>query len=186
MAQYLDNEFVRVNWTAESESNMYGYRLYRSQGDLDEVEYTSNLIEANNTPQTQVYSFEDYEVEANATYNYWIEALDMDGTATMHGPVSIFIEEEIVPELPTETALQGNYPNPFNPVTNIKFDVKEGETAELTIYNAKGQIVEQANFEAAPGGHVYSWDAADNGSGVYFYRLRSESYNSVKKMIMIK
>jgi len=186
MAQYLDNEFVRVNWTAESESHMYGYRLYRSQSDLSHVEYTSDLINATNSPETQVYTFEDYEVTVNETYFYWVEALDLDGASTMHGPISITIEEEEVPELPTETVLIGNYPNPFNPVTNIKFDVKEGETAELSIYNAKGQIVVSEEFEATPGGYTYSWDASKNSSGIYFYRLSSPSYNSVKKMIMLK
>ena len=186
MAQYLDNEFVRVNWTTESESNMYGYKLYRSQSDLAHVEYTSELISATNSPETQVYSFEDYEVAINETYNYWVESIENDGSSSMHGPISITIQEEEIPELPTETVLIGNYPNPFNPVTNIKFDVKEGETAELSIYNAKGQIVVRKDFEATPGGHTFSWDATENSSGIYFYRLSSPSYNSVKKMIMLK
>ncbi len=85
---------------------------------------------------------------------------------------------------PLATTLQGNYPNPFNPTTTIRFDVQENETAILTIFNIKGQIVEQKMFSA--GVHDHEWNVADIGSGVYFYSLKSQTYSRVQKMILLK
>ena len=85
---------------------------------------------------------------------------------------------------PLTTTLLGNYPNPFNPTTTIRFDVQENETATLTIFNVRGQIVEQKIFSA--GVHNHEWNAADISSGVYFYRLKSQSYSRIQKMILLK
>ena len=77
-----------------------------------------------------------------------------------------------------------NYPNPFNPDTIIYFSVKENETAQLSIFNTKGQIIETETFEA--GEYNFNWDASSFSSGQYFYRLESDSYSQVKKMTLIK
>ncbi|MCD4795562.1 MAG: T9SS type A sorting domain-containing protein, partial [Candidatus Cloacimonetes bacterium] len=86
--------------------------------------------------------------------------------------------------IPNVTALYQNYPNPFNPVTNIQFNVKESETARLTIFNAKGQVLESKEFSS--GVYHYKWDAAGYGSGIYFYKLESDNYSKVRKMLMMK
>ncbi len=82
------------------------------------------------------------------------------------------------------TELHSNYPNPFNPTTTIKFDVQDDETATLTIFNVKGQIVQNRNF--ASGTHNFEWNAQNNSSGVYYYQLKSSSYTKTRKMILLK
>ncbi len=77
-----------------------------------------------------------------------------------------------------------NYPNPFNPITTISFDIKEYETGTLTLFNIKGQIIASQQFES--GKHNYLWDASDQASGIYFYKLETQSYTETKKMIMLK
>jgi hypothetical protein len=86
--------------------------------------------------------------------------------------------------IPIITKLYQNHPNPFNPVTSIKFDIKENETGILSIFNLKGQIIESQRFNS--GIHTYSWNANKQGSGIYFYRLHTESYSVVKKMVLLK
>ncbi|MBN1327693.1 MAG: T9SS type A sorting domain-containing protein, partial [Candidatus Cloacimonetes bacterium] len=86
--------------------------------------------------------------------------------------------------IPQTTELLGNYPNPFNPETNISFTVKQGEKARLSIFNMKGQVIEEKEFEA--GTHIYKWMPADQNSGVFFYRLHSKSCNVIKKMLMMQ
>jgi len=93
-------------------------------------------------------------------------------------------------EIPTQTTLHNSYPNPFNPSTTIVFSVKENETAQLSIYNLKGQIVKSYPIFNA-GNHTTVWKGLDNsgnkvGSGVYLYKLQSESTNQVHKMLMLK
>ena len=86
--------------------------------------------------------------------------------------------------MPLETKLIRNYPNPFNPITTIGFNIKEGELGTFTIFNIKGQIIVNNTFEA--GVHSYKWNAAKNASGIYFYKLHTKSYLKINKMIMLK
>ncbi|MDP8269320.1 MAG: PKD domain-containing protein, partial [Candidatus Tenebribacter davisii] len=86
--------------------------------------------------------------------------------------------------LPQVTELRSNYPNPFNPITTIKFDVQDNETARLTIFNLKGQVVRTETFTS--GTHNYVWNAQNVSSGVYFYQLKSSTYTNTKKMILLK
>jgi len=93
---------------------------------------------------------------------------------------------------PVVTELMGNYPNPFNPVTTIRFSLKERESVAINIYNILGQRVKTlVTSELDPGYHSYSWNGEDsNGrqvaSGVYFYKMQAGKYSSTKKMIMMK
>ncbi|MCK4654915.1 MAG: PKD domain-containing protein [Candidatus Cloacimonetes bacterium] len=86
--------------------------------------------------------------------------------------------------IPIVTKLYQNHPNPFNPITNIRFDIKENESGALSIYNTKGQFIESYQFEA--GQHNFSWNAENQSSGVYFYKLQTESFIDVRKMILLK
>ena len=92
--------------------------------------------------------------------------------------------------LPAATALRGNAPNPFNPATEIRFSVKEGETGRLDIYDSQGRLVRSLGRYGA-GEHRVRWDGTDGAgqrcaSGVYFYRLGAESGNRVGKMALVK
>ncbi|MCD4650401.1 MAG: T9SS type A sorting domain-containing protein [Candidatus Cloacimonetes bacterium] len=92
--------------------------------------------------------------------------------------------------MPVPTVLNGNYPNPFNPTTTISFSVKHRETATLEIFNIKGQRVKSFdNFKS--GNHNVIWNGTTNhgnkvGSGIFFYRLKSESGEQIRKMLMLK
>ena len=77
-----------------------------------------------------------------------------------------------------------NYPNPFNSETNIQFDIKDKETGILTIFNVKGQILVSKKFSS--GRHDYFWNAENCGSGIYFYKLQTDNYTFVKKMVLLK
>ena len=85
---------------------------------------------------------------------------------------------------PLDTFLYKNYPNPFNPLTIIKFDIKEFEIGILKIFNIKGQLIESHQFET--GEHNFQWDASSMSSGVYFYQLQTESTTVNKKMLLLK
>jgi hypothetical protein len=89
--------------------------------------------------------------------------------------------------LPTEFGLSQNYPNPFNPVTEISFALPVASHVRLDIYNIMGQkvaTVVDASFGA--GYHSVTYNASDNASGVYFYRLQADSFVETKKMLLLK
>jgi len=95
-----------------------------------------------------------------------------------------------------ETKLLGNYPNPFNPETTIKYNLENSSEVTLTIYNTKGQLVRTlVNFSQIAGLHSTVWNGKDaNGrnvsSGIYFSTLdvndEEGDYTSVKKVILMK
>ena len=101
--------------------------------------------------------------------------------------------EQPEPEITINTAkLSGNYPNPFNPTTTISFSLPNEQNIELTIYNIKGQKVKTlySGF-AEVGEHTVIWKGKDNNdkqvsSGIYFYKLKTNSKEVTRKMLMMK
>jgi len=98
-------------------------------------------------------------------------------------------DQEIIPVV---TALQGNFPNPFNPSTEIAFDLAETGHVSIEIFNIRGQrVTTLTNEEWKAGRHKIEWNGTDNygrqvASGVYFYNMRTSEYNSTRRMILMK
>ena len=99
------------------------------------------------------------------------------------------IESEGIPD---EFALHDNYPNPFNPTTQIRFDLPEMSNATLTIYNMIGQKIRTFNMQNAQAGyHALTWNATNDygapiSAGVYLYQLQTDGFVNTKKMILLK
>ncbi|MFO7895932.1 MAG: FlgD immunoglobulin-like domain containing protein, partial [Candidatus Cloacimonadales bacterium] len=95
-------------------------------------------------------------------------------------------------DLVLTTALNGNYPNPFNPTTTISFSLAETANVDLKVYNAKGQVVKTlVAGEMNADNHTVVWNGDDNNgksvsSGVYFYRMSTKGFSSTHKMMLIK
>ena len=94
--------------------------------------------------------------------------------------------------IPDEFVLHQNFPNPFNPSTEIRFDLPEASVVNLTIFNIMGQKIRTlSNTELTPGYHTLVWDGtSDNGSqvatGMYFFAIQTDKYQSTKKMLFLK
>ena len=105
-------------------------------------------------------------------------------TVIQNNPVGISTLSNINPE---KFALHQNFPNPFNPVTNIRFELNQKEFITLSVMNVLGQEVEVLFNDVLPSGtHTYRWDASVFTSGIYFYKLKSEKQTEVKKMLLVK
>ncbi|HEY5123232.1 MAG TPA: T9SS type A sorting domain-containing protein, partial [Ignavibacteria bacterium] len=92
--------------------------------------------------------------------------------------------------VPKEFSLYQNYPNPFNPVTKISFDLPKDAKVKLIVYDILGrEVTRLLNSEFLQAGkHIIDFDAMkyNLASGVYFYRIESDKFTAVKKMVMIK
>jgi|GEM_PF-1713791 len=188
---------VNLNWVTQSEANLSGYYVYRAdQQILNQAQRISVLIGATNTSNTQSYNFVDREVEANHSYHYWLETVEIDGSSRFFGPVSVVLGDiggnPETPEIPVRTELLRAFPNPFNPQTSIRYNLKEAAKVSISIYNAKGQLVNhyEKNHNVA-GSYSLVWDGTDLkgnllGSGTYFYRMQSGEYSATKKVLMMK
>jgi len=89
--------------------------------------------------------------------------------------------------IPKSFSLSQNFPNPFNPVTKIKFDIPKKDNVKLSVFDINGRLVAQLlNGDMNAGSYTYEYNGTDMASGVYFYRLQTSSYNDTKKMMLVK
>ena len=89
--------------------------------------------------------------------------------------------------IPLRFNLYQSYPNPFNPVANIKFDIPKAGNVKLIIYDLLGREVQTlVNEQLKAGTYRADWNASGFASGVYFYKLVTDGYANTKKMILVK
>jgi hypothetical protein len=89
--------------------------------------------------------------------------------------------------VPAETALYQNFPNPFNPVTQIRFALSKTADVKLSVYNISGQLVSQlASGVKNAGHHIVDFDGSKLNSGVYYYTLEGDGKTMTKKMLLVK
>lgn len=114
----------------------------------------------------------------------------INAQATLNSvPVSVISYSSNIPD---NFSLHQNFPNPFNPVTKIRFDITSGDKTneqdvKLVVYDVLGKEVMTLVSEKLSGGsYEVNWNAGKNSSGMYFYTLRAEDFNETKKMTVIK
>lgn len=95
-------------------------------------------------------------------------------------------------KIPGKFSLLQNFPNPFNPATKIKFDIPFAgnvymRSVQLKIFDILGkEITVLVNQQLQPGSYEVEWNASNNSSGVYFYKLTSGNFTNTKKMLLVK
>lgn len=90
-------------------------------------------------------------------------------------------------EIPTENKLYNNYPNPFNPNTIIKFNIKDSRPVTLKIFDILGKEVSTLiNGKLLSGIYEVSFDGSNFPSGVYFYTIRAGKFTDTKRMLLLK
>jgi hypothetical protein len=90
-------------------------------------------------------------------------------------------------DLPMETKLIGNYPNPFNPATAISFQLSTASFVELKVYDLLGrEIGTLLNEELLPGWYTTQWNGSEYASGVYLYRIQAGRFVQTSKFVLLK
>ncbi len=89
--------------------------------------------------------------------------------------------------IPEAYALRQNFPNPFNPSTEILFDLPEDATVSLVVYDVLGrEVARLVQEELRAGTHRARFDARNLPSGVYFYRIQAGDFHSTHRMTLLK
>jgi flagellar hook assembly protein FlgD len=93
--------------------------------------------------------------------------------------------------IPKTFSMSANFPNPFNPVTYVNFDVPEQSNVSFTIYSLLGQEVMSMTNEYQPGTYKLSWNGRDRfgnsvPSGVYILQMTSEGFTQSQKLLLLK
>ena len=88
---------------------------------------------------------------------------------------------------PSEFKLYPNYPNPFNPVTSIRYAITEPGLVTIDIYDINGRLVKNlVRSEMEPGFYNVKWVAGNYSSGIYFCRLTTENNVLTSKLLLVK
>ena len=194
-AKSFNGGAVKLEWETSSEIENAGFIVQRrvqpakSWATLASYENNENLVGYGTTSEAHTYSLTDRKVIPGRTFEYRLVDVANDGTKTYH-------DDDI------QTVTVGNndnnnsnaqkynlvevYPNPFNPVTNITYNLKEKAEVTATIYDVAGHKVEEFKSSGAQKSGSFTWNASDLHNGVYFIHLRAGTFTSVEKCILIK
>ncbi len=177
------NNSVELNWSTASETNNQGFEVQRNSGNGYKV---LAFVQGNGTStEMHSYSFIDKAIFPGQ-YTYRLRQVDFDGTSEYSNEV------ETTVEAPKVYSLEQNFPNPFNPATQINFSLAADSKVTLKIFNIIGQEIKTLlNGNMAAGGHSINFDAVNLPSGVYIYKLvasraNGSSFTAVKKMILTR
>jgi hypothetical protein len=183
------NNSVILNWKTASETNNYGFEIYRRNNSEETDWLLAGFVQGfGTTTIPKQYSFINENLMIGE-YSYKLKQIDFNGSYTFYSlnkTLNIFSPETF--------ALQQNYPNPFNPATTISFSSKLMGHISLKVFNALGIQVETIfdGFREA-GVYTESFDAAALPSGVYYYQLIIKDptgekivFDQTKKMLLIK
>ena len=146
--------------------------------------YQIGYFEANNKPiRINTNHLQKNDVAVNLTYQF----IGADNIILSAGSETM----DITP-VPSEFALHDNYPNPFNPVTTINYDLPKDAYVNLIIYDIMGrEVVNLAGQEMTAGYQTMTWNARNNAgalvsAGIYFYQIQTRDFVKTKKMVLLK
>ena len=142
-----------------------------------------------------VYSFDNTGVLSGRSYysangSVYYNDLSNYGDANIRAKLSTEIYNSVEKNqllFPNDISIYPNYPNPFNPATNISFKLLNDANVSLSIYDLNGNIIEtiiDGNLNS--GDHLVSWNAQNISSGVYFAILSTKDFSQTQKMILLK
>jgi hypothetical protein len=175
---------VNMSWTSTANTTFYQLQIATTENFFAPIINESALTAA-------TYTTPVLAAGSAAQYFWRVRSLGAGGTGdwsdvrTYSRQAGTGLPGE---ELPTEYALDQNYPNPFNPSTNISFSLPESANVTLEVYSMQGQLVTSLlnNVSKSAGRHSVSFDASGLSSGVYVYRIVAGSFQTTKKMSLLK
>ncbi len=192
-----------ISWAQNSERDLLGYNIYKSNdGSQQWVKQNTSPITGNSWPDyTEGVDCMIHEGWPAWRY-YRVTAVDnissesspsVQVSALVDGQAPIEKRAEGDAEKPESYALQAAYPNPFNPSTQIKFDLPEGGLVSLAVYDVLGRMVADLVKDYREAGyHSATWNATNVSSGVYFARLTVSNelgqvqFTKMNKLVLMK
>ena len=173
----IDEAIGLFTWDAPVSEDLIGYDVY-----LDD-----ELVGSPTDTQWQFTGLVNGQ-----TYTAGVSAVYDEGVSNIEEISFTYTGTEVGNVVVAATVLNNNYPNPFNPETNIAYSIKEAGNVTIEVYNLRGQLVKTlVNETKETGDYTATWSGTDNSnksvsSGVYFYKMKSGNYTSTKKMILMK
>ena len=188
------NNGITLQWITESEINNLGFNLDRKTPVTDWRQIASYVTHPalqgqGSVSHQTIYTFTDNTVQEDESYDYRLSDVDYDGNVEYHSLQLMGVSSSNTPE---KFVLYPNYPNPFNPVTTIRYDLSKESFVDITIYDMLGNVVDNlVNDNQSSGYKSVQWNATNNqgepvSAGVYVYKIQAGDFIDTKKMILIK
>ncbi|NNG26433.1 MAG: T9SS type A sorting domain-containing protein [Ignavibacteriaceae bacterium] len=190
---WFDDQEVGVDWAGYEDWHLYRFTL--------DIDFVNAYIDEDPTPvffgiTTKPTSDNELRWGDGSTdrkFGSYIDWIIWDTTgayAPGQGtplPNDIITGISDVTNIPTHHYLSQNFPNPYNPVTTIKYQIPELSFVTLKVYDVLGNEISTLVNEQKPSGeYEIEFDGAEVPSGIYFYRLKSGSFVETKKMVLMK
>jgi hypothetical protein len=180
------NDHVTLNWEDVNIDGFSYYILERSTSDNFNTHVVSNYLSNN--------FYEDDQLEYDTEYFYRV-AYFADELSEYSDTLSIVLQQldnDNYVQSPSSFKLYSNYPNPFNPVTNLQYDLPQDGLVNITVYDMLGNVINNlVNTYRSPGYKSVQWNATNNqgqpvSAGVYLYSIEAGEFRQTKKMILLK
>jgi len=179
---------VAIRWRTESETNNSHFKLYRSNDVFLRGEQIADLPGHGTTGSAHTYEFIDTRVQNGTEYWYRIADVSCDGVESEHRTIVHAIPSVTANGvIPLKYSLENNYPNPFNPTTEITYGLRSGGNVLLAVFDVEGREVARLvdTYQDANTYHVV-FNASTLPSGVYFYMLKTAGFTTTKRMVFMK
>jgi len=176
---------IKLYWQTTTEINNYGFEIQRKYTGLSDNTIASwqkvgFVLGNGNSNSIKYYSFTDKNL-SNGYYYYRLKHIDADGSYNFSDVLKIKVDY-----YPRELKLK-NYPNPFNPVTKIYYEIPEDGFICLKIYNILGKEIKTLiNENKLAGSYEIEFNAKGLPSGIYYYVLQFGNRRIINKMQLIK
>jgi hypothetical protein len=165
-----------------------GGNLYYDSTTTASLSPTPLEVQYNN----KTYWFQRWEGTGNGSYtgtqpNIQLQMHNVIIQTAFYDTIAPIGIKNIGSEIPAVFALHQNYPNPFNPVTNIKFDLPKQEEVSIVVYDIIGNEVAALVSQPLQAGYYeVQFNATNLASGVYLYRIKTNSFTDIKKLVVVK
>jgi hypothetical protein len=176
------------NVTLLWDSNAYA-TTFRVQISMDSL-FQGTLTFDSSVANTPLQIRPDF-LELGKQYYWRVNATNLLGTSAWSIIRNFTIRtigiQQISTEIPSDYQLLNNYPNPFNPVTKIRFQIPRTSYVEIKIFDVTGKLVKVITEQSLKAGiYETAFDASSLSSGIYFVKMQSESYTGIKRIALIK
>jgi len=177
----MQNNNILLNWSTSSETNNVGFDIERRSANNNSGWQKIGFVPGKGTTtEKSSYNFTDLNPVEGKSY-YRLRQIDLDGTT------KVFNAVEVDFNVVREYSLSQNFPNPFNPETEISFALAKLDYVTLKIYNILGsEVATLVNEFMESGKHTIKFNASALTSGVYLYTIKSGNFTATRKMILLK
>jgi hypothetical protein len=192
-----ENSSISLTFNFESDGYISFYRKVSSELTYDRLSFYIDGILKNSWSGNLNWTKVSYNVQSGTREFKWVFLRDSSSgwgenkawidNILAAGIATTGIDEQNSLILPEKITLFHNYPNPFNPVTQIRFALAEKTDISLNVYNTAGQkVAGLASGTFQSGSHTVDFDGGRLNSGVYYYTLEADGKALTKKMILLK